>query len=434
MVTADDILNQNPNGEPVKVWTGKQSEYDALSPDSDTVYFILADPPPEEESPFSSGNNPLIPGGGGTTGEPEPEPQPAPVPWSDVTAVQDVTVTGGPRTLEPYNPDTFTRLENHSLWVAYFPRRFTIDTTFNSDGTFETFVTDRFLGIGGTTPLFSGNWRDSAVPEGTTYTCGIELNSLNGIPVTRNDRTSLGYQANAELLDVNGVDVTVFQGGTVIQTEVSSTEGGTISVAFEEHSDLQNREQDSMHLDSTVVLSGVGAFSLFVTGVFDGTEPSTHTQEFNVIFDMAGEGQKVLLPWAQSVLININDEFSGDPDPRVDFYTLDVAKPKQFHDGADAIDEVLVTAPSGVVEFHFMHYSTLTHTVMVEFGAGWNDSGSTIALTRGQSYQATVGAGATNGQILPVTISTTIGDQTYTKEVPVSVFVFDFNFDFGGGR
>lgn len=36
------LMNQNGSGKPVKIWTGAQSEYDALKPDSDTLYFITS--------------------------------------------------------------------------------------------------------------------------------------------------------------------------------------------------------------------------------------------------------------------------------------------------------------------------------------------------------------------------------------------------------
>ena len=34
------LMNQNGSGQPVKIWTGSRAEYDALTPDSDTLYFI----------------------------------------------------------------------------------------------------------------------------------------------------------------------------------------------------------------------------------------------------------------------------------------------------------------------------------------------------------------------------------------------------------
>ena len=34
------LMNQNGSGQPVKIWTGSRTEYDALTPDSDTLYFI----------------------------------------------------------------------------------------------------------------------------------------------------------------------------------------------------------------------------------------------------------------------------------------------------------------------------------------------------------------------------------------------------------
>lgn len=34
------LMNQNDSGQPVKIWTGSRSDYDALTPDSDTLYFI----------------------------------------------------------------------------------------------------------------------------------------------------------------------------------------------------------------------------------------------------------------------------------------------------------------------------------------------------------------------------------------------------------
>jgi len=34
------LMNQNGSGQPVKIWTGTRTEYDALTPDPDTLYFI----------------------------------------------------------------------------------------------------------------------------------------------------------------------------------------------------------------------------------------------------------------------------------------------------------------------------------------------------------------------------------------------------------
>jgi hypothetical protein len=34
------LMNQNGSGQPVKIWTGSRTEYDAVTVDPDTLYFI----------------------------------------------------------------------------------------------------------------------------------------------------------------------------------------------------------------------------------------------------------------------------------------------------------------------------------------------------------------------------------------------------------
>jgi hypothetical protein len=354
-----------------------------------------------------------------------------------------VSVTGAPRILSQYNPesDINSYMTPNKYWHQG-TRRVRLFAKFDNNGDFQLYTNDPKKGsvnvgddeLTGSTVLATGKWLDRPVQVGEIFECGFRITHVDGVelpaysgafptPATpREELRNVGTGADIGYQEVISVDV-----GKLNTAGQMITWAGHGLVIDEHSNSLDNGlpwTVDSLHLDPTVDITGTLRIEIFVDpdDSEDNATPLTGTTSIPLDVNYTLEGGSLVDDSAESqlVLLNADDGFVYDQDPILTYYSLDSTKPKNFHEGATVADQVLTVDANSTVNFHMMWGSEQNSTINVTFGNAWTNSGSTVTLNRGDFSSFTV-ANAPQGTNATVTATSTLRGLTFTREIKMVV-------------
>lgn len=159
------IIDQN-SGDPVNIWIGTQSEYDAITvKDEDTLYFI-------KENDDIIIVNPPEP-------EPEPEPEPSPEPELSPGVIDENVIVGTSLHFESTVNSSF---DNNILFRDYTQPRHEPSFTFYSSP--EGATPGTLLSVTDTHVIFSST-EETTLPDGSTGYGALYLYSFENIKKLR---------------------------------------------------------------------------------------------------------------------------------------------------------------------------------------------------------------------------------------------------------
>jgi len=350
-----------------------------------------------------------------------------------------VSITGAPRILSQYNPesDINSYMTPNKYWHQG-TRRVRLGAKFDNNGDFQLYTNDPKNGsvnvgddsLTGSTILATGKWLDRPVQVGEIFECGFRITHVDGVELPafagafptaadpREELQNVGTGADIGYQEVISVDV-----GELNSSGQMITWAGHGLVIDEHSNSLDNGASwtvDSLHLDPTVDITGTLRIEIFVDPDSSTTVTGTTSIPLDVSYTLEGGPLVDDSSESQLVLLNADDGFVNDPDPILTYYSLDSTKPKNFHDGATVADQVLTVDANSTVNFHMMWGSEQNSTINVTFGNAWTNSGSIVTLNRGDFSSFTV-ANAPQGTDATVTATTTLLGVTFTREVKMVV-------------
>ena len=354
-----------------------------------------------------------------------------------------VSITGAPRILSQYNPESDTN--NYMTPDEYWhqgTRRVRLFAKFDNNGDFQLYTNDPKKGsvnvgddsLTGSTILATGKWLDRPVEVGEIFECGFRITHVDDVALPvysgafatqatpRAELRNVGTGADIGYQEVISVDV-----GELDSSGNMITWGGHGLVIDEHNNSLDNGAPwtvDSLHLDPEVAITGTVRIEIFISpdNSLDNGTTLTGTTSIPLDVSYTLEGAPLVDDSLESqlVLLNADDGFVYDQDPILTYYSLDSTKPKNFHDGATVPDQVLTVDANSSVDFHMMWGSEQDSTINVTFGLAWTNSGTTVTLNRGDFASFTV-ANVPQGTDATVTATSTLRGSTFSREVKMIV-------------